>query len=71
MDVSKTDLDRAKTKSVKVFPAGKSITMVPSFARETEVGGRSQHFCRYSYIRYSLAILRKSEIKASLSELKL
>lgn len=28
MDVSKVDLDRAKTKSVKIFPAGKSTTTV-------------------------------------------
>ncbi len=26
MDVSKTDLDRAKTKTVKIFPAGRTMT---------------------------------------------
>lgn len=40
MDVSKTDLDRAKTKSIKVFPAGKPITTVyRSFQERLNRGG--------------------------------
>ena len=30
MDVSKTDLDRAKTKTVKIFPAGRISTSTPA-----------------------------------------
>lgn len=55
MDVSKADLDRAKTKSIKVFPAGKPIAMV-SFSGKAEVGWRQQYNCffdRYSNRQHS------------------